>query len=184
MYADDTTLYAIASNHDMVAIILNKILEKLFKWCCQNRLTPHPEKTEFMLMSRKTFIGPLQCFKLGGSTIKQVKSTRCSGLQIDCNLNHVSELILSFTQKLNLLKSLYFHSINAKLDFYFKVVSPSVDYGILVWGSCGKTLFNELEKIHVRAAKVILGLDWYTPGKDVLPKAKWFRLNTMYRPYP
>ena len=86
------------------------MLEKLFKWCCQNRLTPHPDKTELMLMSRKKFIGPLQCIKLGGSTIKQVKFTRCLGLQIDCNLNwnsHVSELILSFTQKLNLLKSLY-----------------------------------------------------------------------------
>ena len=184
MYADDTTLYAIAPNHDLVAIILNKMLEKLFKWCCQNRLTPHPDKTELMLMSRKKFIGPLQCIKLGGSTIKQVKFTRCLGLQIDCNLNwnsHVSELILSFTQKLNLLKSLYFLPINAKLDFYFKVVLPSINYGILVWGSCGKTLFNELEKIHVRAAKVILGLDWYTPGKDVLAKAKWFTLNTMYK---
>ena len=31
MYADDTTLYAIAPNHDLVAIILNKMLEKLFK---------------------------------------------------------------------------------------------------------------------------------------------------------
>ena len=30
MYADDTTLYAIAPNHDLVAIILNKMLEKLF----------------------------------------------------------------------------------------------------------------------------------------------------------
>ena len=80
MYADDKTLYAIAPNHDLVAIILNKMLEKLFKWCCQNRLTPHPDKTELMLVSRKKFIGPLQCIKLGGSTIKQAKFTRCLGL--------------------------------------------------------------------------------------------------------
>ena len=164
MCADDTTLYAIAPNHDLVAIILNK--------------------TEFLLMSRKKFNGPVQCIKLGGSKINQVKSTRCLGLQIDCNLcwnSNVSELILSFTQKLNLLKSLYFLPTNAKLDFYFKVILPSINYGILVWGSCGKTLFNELEKIHVRAAKVILGLDWYTPKRDVLAKAKWFTLKTMYK---
>ena len=42
-------------------------------------------------------------------------------------------------------------------------------------------MFNELEKIYVRAAKVILGLDWYTSGKDILAKAKWFTLNTMYK---
>ncbi len=139
MYADDTTLYAIAPNHDLVANILNRILGKLYKWCCENRLTPY-------------------------SVIQSIP-----------------QLILSFSQKLNLLKSLYFLPIQAKLDFYLKVVLPSITYGILIWGSCGKTMFNELERIHVRAAKVIFGLDWYTSGKDVLAKVKWFTLNTMYK---
>ncbi len=135
-------------------------------------------------MSRRKFIGPLQCIKLGESQIKQVVSTRCLWLQIDRNLSwnsHVSQLILSLSQKLNLLKSLYFLPIQAKLDFYFKVVLPSITYGILIWGSCGKTMFNELERIHARAAKVIFGLDWYTSGKDVLAKVKWFTLNTMFK---
>ena len=76
---------------------------------------------------------------------------------------------------------MYFLPINAKLDFYFKVVLPSITYGILIWGSCGKTLFDELERIHVRSAKVIFGLDWYTSGKDVLAKVKWFTLNSMFK---
>ena len=85
MYVDDATLYAIAPNHDLVAIILNKMLEKLFKWCCQNRLTPHPDNTELMLMSRKKFIGPCQCIKLGGTTIKQVKGKQMeSKLEQSC----------------------------------------------------------------------------------------------------
>lgn len=43
MYADDTTLYAIAPTPDLagVAEILNRILSKLYLWCLQNRLTPH-----------------------------------------------------------------------------------------------------------------------------------------------
>jgi hypothetical protein len=72
-------------------------------------------------------------------------------------------------------------SINAKLDFYFKVVLPSITCGILIWGSCGKPLFDELERIHVRSAKVIFGLDWYTSGKDALAKVKWFTLNSMFK---
>ena len=43
-------------------------------WCCHNRLTPHPDKTEYMIMSRRKFIGPLQCLKLGESQIKRVES--------------------------------------------------------------------------------------------------------------
>ena len=85
----------------------------------------------------------------------------------------VKELIKSSSQKLNLLRSLYFLPIKAKGDFYFKVILQSVTYGLVVWGSCGKSLFDELEKIHVRAAKIIYGLDWHTPSDQVLARSKW-----------
>ena len=50
----------------------------------------------------------------------------------------------------------------ARADFYFKVILPSVSYGLVVWGSCNKSLFDDLEKIHVVAEKIIYGLDWYS----------------------
>ena len=71
---------------------------------------------------------------------------------------HVKELIKFFSQKLNLLRSLYFLPITVRVDFHFKVFLASVTYGLVVWGSCGKSLFDELEKIHVRAARIIYGL--------------------------
>ena len=58
-------------------------------------------------------------------------------------------------------------------DFYFKIIIPSVTYGLMIWGSCGKTLMDEIEKVHVRAAKIIYGLDWCTPSEQVLATAKW-----------
>ena len=51
---------------------------------------------------------------------------------------------------------------------------------MLVWGSCGQPFFSNLESIHVRAAKIIFNLDWYTPSKEVLAAAKWNTLETMY----
>ena len=45
MYADDTTLYVVATTHDEVAIMLNKTLKKLYEWCCLNGLSPHQGKT-------------------------------------------------------------------------------------------------------------------------------------------
>ncbi|CAB3990278.1 Hypothetical predicted protein [Paramuricea clavata] len=68
MYADDTTQYAIGPTQDLVAEMLNKILSKLYLWRCHHQLTPHPDKTEYMIMS------PLQCLKLGESQIKRVSS--------------------------------------------------------------------------------------------------------------
>ena len=55
--------------------------------------------------------------------------SRCLGLKIDYQLNwnyHVSEVIKAFTQKLNLLKSLYVLPEKGREDFYFKVILPSV----------------------------------------------------------
>jgi hypothetical protein len=75
MCADDTTLYAIAPTQDLVAEILNRILSKFYLWCCHNQLTPHPDKTEHMIMSRRKFVGPLQCLKLGDGVIKRIEST-------------------------------------------------------------------------------------------------------------
>ena len=54
-------------------------------------------------------------------------------LDSDLNLNvYVKELIKSFSQKLNLLRSLYFLPTTARADFYFKVILPSVTYGLVV----------------------------------------------------
>ena len=53
--------------------------------------------------------------------------------------SHTSKLMVSYNRKLNLLKSFYFLPIQARLDFYFKVILPSITYGILIWGSVGKT---------------------------------------------
>ena len=136
-----------------------------------------------MILVRGQFVGPLQAVSLGNSVVTQVKSTRYLGVEIDSDLNwnvHVKELIKSFSQKLNLLRSLYFLPTTPRADFYFKVILPSVTYRWVVWGSCGKSLFDELEKIHVRAAKIIYGLDWYTPSDQVLAQSKWPTVKNLY----
>ena len=183
MYADDTTIYVAAPNPDIVAIVLNSVLRKVHYWCCHNSLTPHPGKTEYMQLQRGSFTGPLQDIKLGDNYISHVNSARCLGVKIDKMLKwniHVKELCECFTKKLNLLRSLYFLPVQARVDFYFKVILPSVTYGMLVWGSLGAALFSELEKIHVRTAKLIYGLDWLTPSDEVLLQTKWKTLKQMY----
>ena len=87
MYADDTTIYAAASSPDMVAVILNVILQKLYDWCCLNRLIPHPGKTEYMILMRGRFVGPMQPVLLENSVVTQVKSSRCLGVEVDSDLN-------------------------------------------------------------------------------------------------
>ena len=49
MCADDTTVYVSTPTFDQVASKLNEVLARLH---CENCLTPHPTKTEYMLLSR------------------------------------------------------------------------------------------------------------------------------------
>lgn len=51
MFADDTTIYVIGHNVDIVSLKLNEILSKFWVWCLNNALTPHPGRTEYMLMN-------------------------------------------------------------------------------------------------------------------------------------
>jgi hypothetical protein len=83
MYANDTTLYVIGPTVDIVTFRLNEVLGKFYNWCTFNSLTPHPGKTEYMLIGKKKFIGPLRGIMLGDYCIKRVHSKRCLGMEVD-----------------------------------------------------------------------------------------------------
>ena len=183
MYTDDTTLYCIADDVDTAIAATNKALALIAEWCITNAMVLHPVKCEAMLLHRSVFIGPMQALTINNVVIKVVKSTRCLGIVIDNKLSwtpHLKETIKSFAKKLNLLKSLKFLPTNSLEQFYFKVILPSITYGILVWGNCNKTLFEELNKMHVRAAKIIFKYDWRYPSCEVISSSKW---NTLYWNY-
>ena len=40
---------------------------------------------------------------------------------------------------------------------YIWSIVPSATYGILVWGPCSPALLHNVERIHLRAAKIIYG---------------------------
>ena len=44
---------------DIALTQLNKALKELYEWCLENRLTPHPGKSEIMILSKKNIMGPL-----------------------------------------------------------------------------------------------------------------------------
>ena len=86
IYAGDATDYVSAATFDLVASKLNEVLARLYTWCCENCLTPHPTKTEYMLLisgrGQLTQAGPKQAIKMGDYVIEEVVSTRCLGFRI------------------------------------------------------------------------------------------------------
>ena len=185
MYADDTTLYCIGDSIDAVISELNKALEELLYWCKTNSLVPHPKKCEAMILHRGRFTGPLKELTLAQHTIEWVTHSRLLGVLIDDQLNwskHVSVVKKGFVDKLNLLKRSKFLPKNMLLDLYFRVIMPSIVYGISVWGGLtNKEGFKALEALHCRAARIIFELPWKMSNADVMKKANWSSLAFMYK---
>ena len=135
MYADDTTIFCIGETADTAITQLNKVLDEIHIWCLNNRLTPHLRKSEVMLISKGTLIGHIAPARLWNSILKWVKNTRLLGLTVDERLNwvqHTLELKKSFVSKLDLLKRSRFLPRDVLRDFYFKVILPSIKYGLVL----------------------------------------------------
>ena len=87
----------------------------------------------------------------------------------------------SFAFKPNFLRRMRFLPQKQLVDFYTKVLLPSVTYGLVVLGSCNKTHFSNLEKLHARAGRIVNGLPWDTSAEDVLTLAQWNSLEAIYK---
>ena len=137
MFADDTTIYFIGTSADKAIAQLDLAMQELYSWCLANKLTPHPGKGEAILISRKSPTGPISPIFIGGHTMKWVVKTCLMGMTVDHKLSwvpHTLELKKSFANKLCLLKKVRFLPRIMLQDFYFRVISPSVNffYGVPV----------------------------------------------------
>ena len=115
-------------------------------------------------------------------TINWTTSERLRGAQVDKKISwseHVVNATKSFASKPSLLLRMRFLPRKQLVDFYTKVLLPSVTYGFVVLGSCNKTHFSNLEKLHARAGRIVNGLPWDTSA--VLTLTQWNSLEAIYK---
>lgn len=103
---------------------------------------------------------PIAPVFLGDSSIKWVTKARVLGLTVDHKLTwdaHVMDVKKSF--RLVLLKRSRFLPRSVLRDFYFKVILPSVKYGLLLWGACyNSNLPDSVERLHCRSPRILFNL--------------------------
>ena len=183
MFADDTTIFTVSDNIDIIFKAMQDLLDQVFSWCGANRLIAHETKSEALLLSKQRFIGPLLPLKYGEKFIEFKSSCKCLGVTINSNLSwqeHTKSLLKSFNKKIAVLRRIKFLPPSILQTIYFRTVLPSVLYGILVWGSCSPALMDDLERAHIRASKLIFKLS-RNSNADQLNKLKgWNNLSFLY----
>ena len=135
MFADDTTVYTIDRDSDMIISSLQCILSQLHIWCTANRLIAHESKTEAMIISRSVFLGPLPALRYGTKTIELKSPSKCLGLTIDNKLSwqdHIRNVCNLFNKKLAVLKRIKFLPQSTLESIYFNSIIPSVVCNIVL----------------------------------------------------
>ena len=177
-------MYCVAKTADLAVTQLNRALDELHKWSNKAKLTIHPKKCEAMLIHKQNFIGPLQQLRIGKETVKWVTFTRLVGVTLDSKLSwvkHLTDLQKAYAGKLALLNRMNFLPRDALVEFYTKVILPSVLYGQILWSSCDKKHLDKIERLHARAARVIYRQPWDTETSKALNTAGWQTLNAVYK---
>ena len=101
MFADDTTVYCISDTAEKIIAQINTAVRELIEWCLINRLTPHPSKSDAMLISGRSPPVNIPPIFTGNSTIEWVSTSRLLGITVDEKLTwtqHMLELKKSFAK--------------------------------------------------------------------------------------
>ena len=117
-------------------------------------------KPEFMLIGSRQRLCTLTVPprpSINGSPIEQVTTAKSLGVLIDDNLswrNHIDKLTMKIASGIGAIKRIrHLVPYMASHSIYQALVQPHFNYCNIVWGYCGVTLQDKLEKLHNRAGR-------------------------------
>ncbi len=184
LFADDSTLYCIGDNIEGVIDSLNEAASEVNRWCNHNQLSIHPGKSEVLIITSQQFTGPLRPVKIGTDTIRFVDKSTSLGITIDNHLKwdeQIKKVTKAFCAKVGQLRRMSYLPVNVQEEIYFKNIIAAVTYGLTVWGTCTPSQMKDIEKIHLRAARIIYKIPKTTPENEVLLTANWDEIDYIYK---
>ena len=102
------------------------------------------------------------------SHVSQVTTTKSLGVTIDNKLDwssHIDKLTKKVASGIGAMKRIRHLLPQATLHLIYQaLIQPHFDYCNIVWGNCGLTLQNKIQKLHNRAARVLTNSNYDSPG--------------------
>ncbi len=103
------------------------------------------------------------------------------GVTIDENLTwekHIAKICKKASAGIGAIKRAKpYVDINTLQTIYKALVQPYFDYCSTLWGNCGKSLQDKLQKFQSRAARVITGASYDVRSTDILTTLSWETLD-------
>ena len=187
MYADDTHITYAGVDVNSIQLNLNHDLDNLNKWLISNKLTLISAKTEFMLIGSRqklsTLSNPLK-LSIDNVAIEHVSSVKSLGIFIDENLRwqtHIDKLSKKVASGIGAIKRIRPFVPPPSLHYiYNALIQSHFDYCNPVWCNCGKTLFDRLQKLQNRAARVLTFSSYDADANRLIRQLDWKDLSTQF----
>ena len=155
-----------------------------------NKLSLNIVKTQTMIIGSAQKLGQMNktsettpCFQVNGNDVKLVHETKYLVVMIDKNLKWESQV--KFLQKkisraLGLLKYAKRFVLEETLrNRYLSIVEPHLSYCCSVWGCCGNTKMNPLQKLQNRAARIVTGSPFDSSAAPLLQRLGWLPVDRL-----
>ena len=176
MYADDTCIYESGTNEQEIANKLNKALTSINDWAKMWIVTFNPNKTESVTFSRRKDINKPPLF-MNNTQIKDVSEHKHLGIILQSNAkwkSQIDSIITKCSKRLNVLASLKFKFKRNTLETLYKsFIRPCMDYGNDTWSNCTLEQKWELEKLQLKAARIVTGAIKGTVHENIYHECQW-----------
>ena len=174
-YADDIAIWTTDADPKVAEKRINDSLEKIAKWTSKWRIKLAPEKSVFMLFSRRpTHRRQNLGLKLQGSDIKRVSSHKFLGAKFDDRLDwkeHVTEMLAKSTPRINAVKRIAakskWRNIEWLLRLHESVIGSIWRYASIGYSTMGEHLWDKINKVHARCIKAYAGVPNYASYNTV-----------------
>ena len=157
MFADDTSLYMIVDNPLHTAITLNQDLAKISTWADKWLVTFNTQETESLLISRKINKPIHPPIVMNNDHITEVDNHKHLGVVFE-NTCTWHLIISKAWQRIYTMRKLKFIlDIQSLQAIYISFIRPILEYADVAWTNCTKYEEDELEKIQIEAARIVIG---------------------------
>ena len=137
LFTDDICLIMKGLNPEQLQIKINSELQNLHQWCCVNKLSIYPSKTNIIIIPPKQTNATIPHLHLtsNGSAINIADSAKHLGVVIDNELNfkqHIKILEGKVARSVGVLSKLkHFFPQSIMLQLHYALVHPFLSYGII-----------------------------------------------------
>ena len=188
LFADDTTILYSHKDVNSKINVVNKELYEVTNWFKANKLSVNATKTNFMILGTPymTSTKTREDLKvsLDNTVLKRVKFTKFLGVLIDECLtwkNHIDCISKTISRNIGVMNKLK-HYIPYRIlhTLYCTLISPYLNYGILIWGNTCKSYLDKLVKLQKWALRTITNSHYRSHTGPLFAECNILTVTDMY----